>query len=827
MLKAALLASISNPSSTPSFPLEKDQSLVWTGWAAILALVVFALGSGRAYAPPVARLSKPEARARAERLLARLRPADHSAMPLGAYQVAQQCQPHPVDVAQWEFAFLAPDKDHLYRLTLTATGDFRYFAVYRRNAAPEPATVSDNPAVQQQAEQWRDFLITEAKVTPVPEAPLAVRESPFPGAIRDVVRRWKTAQTAWPFVEVVFDSYGLQSLKLTAADATQPPRQNTVIGLLIGGLLALLLWLAWFFVFVRGFARREMGSRTTLVTSSVLALPLMLWLAALLVVSLAGPFTWLDPSISETRFTFLPDANRVATFVTALLAAVAVSLAALAMGVISLAVTESYDWKRNQQLLGDVYRLTRRGGLTPVQMLRLVVASVALASWILALETGVQWIAGHPMLPWHKFAAWSQSLAVGRWPGWGIIGGCFADVWLMTIWLLPLMAFVRNRLPDRSASLAVGVLLVLLGLPLVIGNWAAAVGYILLVTGLLWTLLTYGWLAVILGQLLVGGLFPLLWGLRFPNGFEPVFLVSGMLLVLPLGLLIGFGRPRRRLRRETFDLAPRYIRDRLRLERWREDREVRWLMHCNLLPPSGFQDEQQRVIAEYVHLPEQSREWFVILPLGPERVGIAVGEVGGEELQASLLVAIVLTAVKSKATHYADHPAQVVERLNDFLATRLRIIGSPIRLVYGLADFCAGTFTYCNAGYVSPVVLSPRSADNLPVPSSLTKALNPPLDGRTDLRFTEAQVHLERGSTVVLMSDWLSEIYDLPVEAPSLALRCEALFASLSERLDGNLNCDLPRTVIDYARTHLRPLPGETFAKSPAAAEITIVCVSF
>ncbi|MGQ9897359.1 MAG: hypothetical protein ACUVR8_07390, partial [Acidobacteriota bacterium] len=132
---------------------------MWTSWAALLALVLFALCSGHVYAPPVMRLTKPEALTRAERLLERLRPIDLSARSPITYQVTWKCQPHPVDLAQWELAFLAPAKDHLYRLKLSANGDFRYFAVYRRNPSVATATVLPDAAVRQQAEAWRDFLM--------------------------------------------------------------------------------------------------------------------------------------------------------------------------------------------------------------------------------------------------------------------------------------------------------------------------------------------------------------------------------------------------------------------------------------------------------------------------------------------------------------------------------------------------------------------------------------------------------------------------------------------------------------------------------------------
>ncbi len=799
----------------------KDRELVWTGWSLLFSLAILALGSGKAYSPPIARLTEREARARAEVLLEHLRPASLAEWPLSSHRVVQQCQRDEVDQARWEFAFFAPDDSYLYRLTLTRGGDFRAFALYRRIPAAEAGPPLDSATARALAEAWRDFLAAEAKIAPVPaaEAPAVICESPLPGRVRDVIRRWKTDDAAWPFAEVAFEGQALQSLALVRAESPRPIHlDGEGLVILIAGIV---FWLPWLFVFIRGALRREMGSLTILAVSGILGASLAIWLVTLLGFAILIPATWRDPSISEVEFVNLPDVvyQGVIFFLT-LLATGGAWLVASGLGLVSLAVTESYDWKRQRQLLGDIYRLSRRKHWPPSQVARLYGSAFTLALWILAIETGVAWQSGQAALPWHGFSDWSQSLAIGRLPGWKIWGDCFFGFWLATIWLTPLLAFARNRLSDRSAGLAVGCLVGLAGFPFVAQSWAAAAGYALFVAALLWTLLRYGWMSVVFAYLLLGGLFPLLWSLRFPSGFELSFLIGGSVAALPLALAWRYRRPPRQGRNQAFDLAPSYVRDRLRLERWREERDVRWLIHGNLLPPSGFRDERQRVIAEYAHLPEQGREWFVILPLSDERVGVAIGEVSGQELQASLLMAMVLAAIKSKAARYSGCPAGVVERLNSFLSPRLRETDSQIRLVYGVADFHSGEFAFCNAGYVSPIALPPADGS---APTILSQAVNAPLDGLSDLRFAVQAARLAPGSRLILMSDWVGEACKLAPDAEELPPKNARLLSAF-----GSLPApELPGAVIREGRERLWQQLGEPPAGPAPEVEMTVICVEF
>ncbi len=797
---------------------------VWTGWLPLLSCILLALCSGRVYSPPIPLT---DVAGRAEQLLEQLRPPDIANPPLAMYKVLRRYyHPHPVDQGHWEIAFLAPDASHLYRLTLTREGRFRAFAVYRRTPVAETAP-AHNPrhnsaTASAMAEAWRAFLLREAGIAPPPtvELPPAVRESPFPGHVREIIRRWKTTDPYWPFVEVAVEGTALQSLRLIPQSPPDSFEDKDNGGLPLALALALVLWLPWSVVFVRGIFRGLMGSLTVLIVASILGIPFLVWLSTVLGFTIAAPLAWREPVITESEFLRLSNTSYWVSWLLLLLATAGLaSLGIWLLGLISLAVTESYDWKRQRQLLGDVYRLFRRKSLPAGQVARFGRGGLAWALWVLVVETVVAWWCGRPTLPWHSFSSWSRELAVGHWPGWQIIGSCFVDIWFVTICLLPLAAFTRDRFQDPSAALTTGFGAWMVGLPLVIGSGATLVGYTFLLGGLLWTLFNHGWTAVVFGYALVGGLFPLLWSLRFPQGFEPLFLV-GSVALLPLMVFVWGQRRSPRARPEAFDLAPPYVRDRLRRERWREDLDVRWLIHSNLLPPSGFRDEKWRVVAEYAHLPEQGREWFAILPLTERHIGLAIGEVSGEGLEASLLMAATLTALKSKAVRSPSCPVQVVARLSEFLSPRLQSLDAQIRLLYGIADVHNRVFTYCNAGYVPPAVLAPGK-DGIRHPVSRPAVINPPLHSATSLRFRGDTFQLASGSYLVLMSDWLGELFGLAPDAEELVRHNEKLVASFWALPATNL----PSAIVCQGGEQAQQLFGRP-AKLPSV-EITVVCLEF
>jgi len=96
-------------------------------------------------------------------------------------------------------------------------------------------------------------------------------------------------------------------------------------------------------------------------------------------------------------------------------------------------------------------------------------------------------------------------------------------------------------------------------------------------------------------------------------------------------------------------------------------------------------------------------DFFDILPLGDNRLVIAVGDVAGKGSPAALLMALLLAMMRTLIDERLE-PAALVTRLNVQVArhapgTRF------ITLFYGVYDAQSGELTYVNAGHTPPLLL--------------------------------------------------------------------------------------------------------------------------
>jgi sigma-B regulation protein RsbU (phosphoserine phosphatase) len=96
-------------------------------------------------------------------------------------------------------------------------------------------------------------------------------------------------------------------------------------------------------------------------------------------------------------------------------------------------------------------------------------------------------------------------------------------------------------------------------------------------------------------------------------------------------------------------------------------------------------------------------DFFDILPLGDNRVVVAVGDVAGKGSPAALLMALLLAMMRTLIDERLE-PAALVTRLNVQVArhapgTRF------ITLFYGVYDAQSGELTYVNAGHTPPLLL--------------------------------------------------------------------------------------------------------------------------
>ncbi len=160
--------------------------------------------------------------------------------------------------------------------------------------------------------------------------------------------------------------------------------------------------------------------------------------------------------------------------------------------------------------------------------------------------------------------------------------------------------------------------------------------------------------------------------------------------------------------------------------------------------------------ARYVAAQKVSGDLYDVIRLGDTRVGLAVADVAGKGIGASLLMAICRTLLRANAGRH-ESPARVLAEINRALQGDVRD-GMFVTMVYAVVDVARGTVVFARAGHEKPL-LAHRTAAGMACEYLGSEGL--PLGLVDDATFgpliEERTVPFGEGATLVLYSDGLTE----------------------------------------------------------------------
>jgi Stage II sporulation protein E (SpoIIE) len=196
----------------------------------------------------------------------------------------------------------------------------------------------------------------------------------------------------------------------------------------------------------------------------------------------------------------------------------------------------------------------------------------------------------------------------------------------------------------------------------------------------------------------------------------------------------------------TFMLLRRYLQTQRKREQWKVEIEQAQQIQHVLIP-----DELPRIAgfaieSEYRPAREVGGDFFQIMP--GQEVGsalIVVGDVMGKGLQAGMLVAVIVGAIRTAAQYHSD-PLILMNTLNDQLSGRVGAIATCLILRI-TAD---GDVTLANAGHLAPYL----NGVEMQMEGALPMGMLPHAD------FTVMHFQLAPGDTLMLMSDGVAEAQD-------------------------------------------------------------------
>lgn len=142
-------------------------------------------------------------------------------------------------------------------------------------------------------------------------------------------------------------------------------------------------------------------------------------------------------------------------------------------------------------------------------------------------------------------------------------------------------------------------------------------------------------------------------------------------------------------------------------------------------------------------------DYYDVIPLARDRVGICIADVVGKGISAALLMANIQASLRAFASEAAS-PARVCSRINSVLCTNLAA-GKFATLFYGLLDAPTRTLRYTNAGHLRPILIAQdgrvRRLEN-------GGAL---LGVFADWKYAESCVSLQPGDLLLLFTDGITE----------------------------------------------------------------------
>jgi serine phosphatase RsbU (regulator of sigma subunit) len=187
------------------------------------------------------------------------------------------------------------------------------------------------------------------------------------------------------------------------------------------------------------------------------------------------------------------------------------------------------------------------------------------------------------------------------------------------------------------------------------------------------------------------------------------------------------------------------------VERRRRDHEFAEAaaVQTRLLPDSAPVVNGYALDAATYPCHEVGGDFFDYLELPGGRIGIAVGDVAGKGLPASLLMSSLLASLR--ACSDLDPPVdRLLDRLNE-LACRACPIDRYVTFFYGIIDPARHSLTWANAGHCPPYVVRGGA------PATRLKAGSLPLGMLPGQTYHSSITPLEPGDTVVCFSDGVTD----------------------------------------------------------------------
>jgi sigma-B regulation protein RsbU (phosphoserine phosphatase) len=143
-------------------------------------------------------------------------------------------------------------------------------------------------------------------------------------------------------------------------------------------------------------------------------------------------------------------------------------------------------------------------------------------------------------------------------------------------------------------------------------------------------------------------------------------------------------------------------------------------------------------------------DFYDVIPLSEERVGLVMADVSDKGMAAALFMALTRSLIRAEARR-SSSPRQVLLRVHRLLLEMSRA-NMFVTVFYGVLDLAQGTFCYARAGHDRPLLLSPSTGE-----CRFLTAKGTLLGLIEEVSLEEARVDLGPGDLLALYTDGITD----------------------------------------------------------------------
>ena len=235
--------------------------------------------------------------------------------------------------------------------------------------------------------------------------------------------------------------------------------------------------------------------------------------------------------------------------------------------------------------------------------------------------------------------------------------------------------------------------------------------------------------------------------------FSLLFVKIGFfaIVVVLVSGVIGFGveELQRKLKERNQQLEQTVEKGTIALQQQEEELKRAREIQQMLLPSTLPQLAGVQIAGAWQPAREVGGDYYDVIQLDKDRVGICVGDVAGKGITAALLMANLQASFRAFATTEAS-PQVVCTKLNKFLCANIAA-GKFVTFFYAVLDANARTLTYENAGHSPGLLLrSTGTTETLQGGGAVLGAL-------PDWTYQDYTIQLQAGDQLLLSTDGITE----------------------------------------------------------------------